>query len=87
MSDCSGGHHLCADDNNGVCAEQSNSNAVLSALNRKRKEGGIRVQRKVFCVLKMKYEVLLTSIIHPATIGQVRFAGGNNVSFCDDFNI
>lgn len=45
------------------------------------------MQRKVFCVLKMKYEVLLTSIIHPATIGQVRFAGGNNVSFCDDFNI
>lgn len=40
MSDCSGGHHLCADDNDGVCAEQSNSNAVLSALNRKRKEGG-----------------------------------------------
>lgn len=53
----------------------------------KGKKGGIRVQRKVFCVLKMKYEVLLTSIIHPATIGQVRFAGGNNVSFCDDFNI
>lgn len=78
---------MCADDDDGVCAEQSNSNAVLSALNRKRKEGGFRVQRKVFCVYKMKYEVLLTSIIHPATRGQVRFAGGNDVSFCDDFNI
>lgn len=38
-------------------------------------------------MFEMKSEVLLTSVIHPATRGQVRFAGGNDVSFRNDFNI